>query len=311
MKKKKTLLIAAAVVLIAAAAVGAFLYFAFFRNAGKTIEAFKHITDGTTFSVSAECKLNLDPVSTDAKLAVGLAQRILEEKEVSAVVSGEGKIQGTNLETTISAGIPGKAAAVTDAIFVDNKLYFGIDKAVSLIAGGLSDNFVFKLAYAGLIENRYVSWEQLEELIYYICGEKFDLSEISVSWEELLLFFAKPEHLFDPKLWSSVKVTSDSEGYSTYEINADYFKELAGISGDSVSAQLSFKTDKAQNVYDIKLAISLTDDKNNKLTANVTASLKEQSEAADIKVPALLLTDSQIDELKALADTLGAVRQAE
>ena len=118
---------------------------------------------------------------------------------------------------------------------------------------------------------------------------------------DAVLFLAEPDHLFDPKLWSAVKVSGKNDGASEFTIDADYFAQLVGIQPKQADAKLSFFVDKGDN-YTFTLTITISDDDGNCLQTEVHAAANKLDEQNTITAPKLLLTDEQIEQLKDLAE---------
>lgn len=99
-------------------------------------------------------------------------------------------------------------------------------------------------------------------LIYDLTGVTVENSLKMPGGMDAVLFLAEPDHLFDPKLWSAVKVSGKNDGASEFTIDAD----------------------------------------GNCLQTEVHAAANKLDEQNTITAPKLLLTDEQIEQLKDLAE---------
>ena len=185
---------------------------------------------------------------------------------------------------------------------MDGKCYFGIDSIISALAGDEIDkSFLLKAAYNGWIKDHCVTLEQLTSLIYDLTGVTVENPLKMPGGMDAVLFLAEPDHLFDPKLWSAVKVSGKNDGASEFTIDADYFAQLVGIQPKQADAKLSFFVDKEDN-YTFTLTITISDDDGNCLQTEVHAAANKLDEQNTITAPKLLLTDEQIEQLKDLAE---------
>lgn len=303
-KRTKIITAAAASVFAAAAAVGILLYFQVFRKAEQTIETLRKLTENQAYSLTADCKVSLEPSEENEVLAL-LAQQLFGSRELSLKVGADGKSCGRDLNLDISAGTDEKMVQLTTLCLTGGTCYLGVDRLAAAVAGdALENNPVMQLAYQGWIRDHYVTWDQLETLLFELTGMNWEPERVSLTWGDVLLFFLNPEHLFDPDMWSAVQVTEAQEGYSSYRINADYFAELVGIEKERISAVLSFRTDEKKENFDLRLELSFTDDNANKITASADVSADRAEEAEEIQAPKLLLTDEQTEKLKELIELL-------
>lgn len=302
--RKAGKIIAGVLALAAAAAVGAgvFFYGTFFQKAGQTIEVLRDLTDGTSFQIDANSKVTFEANSTDAMLLTALLKKATNSDEMSAELSASGQSTGTDFQFDIAAGTSAtgeKKLDITDLVKAGNSCYIGVDKLVSALAGdALDSNFLLKVAYTGWIKDHYVSWDQLKQLIFDLTGKTIETEDFSVTWADVFLFLCSPDHLFDPDLWSAVQVSKRSDGYSTYQINADYFSSLIGLDSDQIAAQLEFHVDKEEKTYELKLDMTITDDLGNQIQTVTQASAQSLEEQTVITAPKLLLTDDQINQMK-------------
>lgn len=308
--KKVGKIIAGVLALGVAAAVGAgvFFYGTFFQKAGQTIEMLKDLTDGTSFQVDADCKVTLKANSTDAMLLTALIQKAMGSEESSFELTASGQSNKTNFAFDISAGLAQANAEpieLVDLVKAEDGCYIGVDKLVAAAAGDtLDNNLLLKIAYEGWIKNHYVSWNQLKQLIFDLTGKDLETGELSVTWADVFMFLCSPDHLFDPDLWSAVQVSKKADGYSTYQINADYFSSLVGLDSDAVDAQLEFHVDKESKTYELKLDVTVTDDQGNQIQTSAEASAKAMEEQITIAAPELLLSDEQINQIKDIIQNL-------
>lgn len=308
--KKVGKIIAGVLALGVAAAVGAgvFFYGTFFQKAGQTIEMLKELTDGTSFQVDADCKVTLKANSTDAMLLTALIQKTMGSEESSFELTASGQSNKTDFAFDISAGLAqtdAKPIELTNLIKAEDGCYIGVDKLVAAAAGDtLDNNLLLKIAYEGWIKNHYVSWSQLKQLIFDLTGKNLETGELSVTWADVFMFFCSPDHLFDPDLWSAVQVSKKADGYSTYQINADYFSSLIGLNSDAVDAQLEFHVNKESKTYELKLDVTVTDDQGNQIQTSAEASAKAMEEQTVIAAPELLLSDEQISQIKDIIQNL-------
>ncbi len=310
MTMKKTGKIIAGVAALGAAAVvgaGVFFYGTLFQKAEQTIETMKILTDGTSFEIDADCDVTLNANSTDAMLLAAIIQKAIGSDKTSFQLSAVGQSSKTDFDLDISAGLVGADSEIklTDLIKADNDCYIGVDSLISAVAGDAIDsNLLVKIAYEGWIKDHYVSWTQLKQLITDLTGKNLNTGEISVTWADLFVFLCSPEHLFDPDLWSAVQISKEADGYSIYQINADYFSELIGLDSDMIEAQLEFCVDKESKAYDLKMDITVTDDYGNQIQTLVEASAAAMKEQAEISTPELLLSDEKISQMKEIIQNL-------
>lgn len=308
--KKVGKIIAGVLILSAAAVLGAgvFFYATFFQKAGQTIEMLKELTDGTSFQVDADCKVTLKANSTDAMLLTALIQKAMGSEESSFELTASGQSNKTNFAFDISAGLAqagAKTIELADLIKADGDCYISVDKLVAAAAGDTINNkLLLKIAYEGWIKNHYVSWSQLKQLVLDLTGKTLETGELSVTWADVFMFLCSPDHLFDPDLWSAVQVSKKADGYSIYQIDANYFSSLIGLNPDMVDAQLEFHVDKESKTYDLKLDVTVTDDQGNQIQTSAEASAKAMEEQAAIAAPELLLSDEQISQIKDIIQNL-------
>lgn len=153
----------------------------------------------------------------------------------------------------------------------------------------------------GWIKDHCVTLEQFTSLVYDLTGVTVENQLKMPGGMDAVLFLAEPDHLFDPKLWSAVKVSGKNDGASEFTIDADYFAQLVGIQPKQADAKLSFFVDKEDN-YTFTLTITISDDDGNCLQTEVHAAANKLDEQNTITAPKLLLTDEQIEQLKDLAE---------
>lgn len=307
--KKAGKIIAGVVAFGAAVAIGAgvFFYGTLFHKAEQTIETMKELTDGTSFEIDAECDVTLKANSTDAMLLTALIQKAIGSDETSFQLSAVGQSSKTDFDLDISAGLSGLDSEIklTDLIKADNDCYIGVDSLISAVAGDAIDsNLLVKIAYEEWIKDHCISWTQLKQLITDLTGKDFSTEEISVTWADLLVFLCSPEHLFDPDLWSAVQISKNADGYSIYQINADYFSNLIGLDSDMIDAQLEFHVDKENKTYDLKLDITVTDDYGNQIQTSAEATATAMENQVEITAPELLLSDEKISQMKDIVQSL-------
>lgn len=257
---------------LAAILIGAIIFYMhFIMNAGQTIETLQKLVAGNGYEITADCAMTFEP-SDQLKPVTDLVQELLN----------------TNSLTTF--------------YLVDGKCYFWIDSIVSVLAGDEIDkSFLLKVAYNGWIKDHCVTVEQLTKLLYDLTGVTVENELKLPSGMDAILFLMEPEHLFDPGLWSAVKVTSQKNGMSEFTIDADYFAKLIGIKSDQIEADFSFLVDENDN-YTFTLTVGVVDDDGNRIVTEIHASAQKQEQQNTIQAPKLLLTDEQIDELKSLAE---------
>lgn len=307
--KKTGKIIAGVVAFGAAAAVvtGVFFYGTLFHKAEQTIETMKELTDGTSFEIDAECDVTLKANSTDAMLLTALIQKAIGSDETSFQLSAVGQSSKTDFDLDISAGLSGLDSEIklTDLIKADNDCYIGVDSLISAVAGDAIDsNLLVKIAYEEWIKDHCISWTQLKQLITDLTGKDFSTEEISVTWADLLVFLCSPEHLFDPDLWSAVQISKNADGYSIYQINADYFSSLIGLDSDMIDAQLEFHVDKENKTYNLKLDITVTDDYGNQIQTSAEATATAMENQVEITAPELLISDEKISQMKDIVQSL-------
>ena len=307
--KKAGKIIAGVAAFGAAVAIGAgvFFYGTLFHKAEQTIETMKELTDGTSFEIDAECDVTLKANSTDAMLLTALIQKAIGSDETSFQLSAVGQSSKTDFDLDISTGLAGADSEIklTDLIKADNDCYIGVDSLISAVAGDAIDsNLLVKIAYEEWIKDRYISWTQLKQLITDLTGKDFSTEEISVTWADLLVFLCSPEHLFDPDLWSAVQISKNADGYSIYQINADYFSSLIGLDSDMIDAQLEFHVDKENKTYNLKLDITVTDDYGNQIQTSAEATATAMENQVEITAPELLLSDEKISQMKDIVQSL-------
>ena len=301
MSKRKKITLLVVILLIAVLAGGVVFYLHFFANAGQTIETLQKLTEGNGYQLTADCSVTFEP-SEKIKPVTDLIQELLKTDELTAKFTATGESAQKNLKLQLNEDMTEKKSALTTIYLVDGKCYFGIDSIVSALAGDEIDkSLLLKVAYNGWIKDHCVTAEQLTKLLYDLTGVTVENELKLPTGMDALLFLIEPEHLFDPKLWSAVKVTNQKDGYSQFTIDADYFAKLIGIESDQVEADFSFLVDDKDN-YTFTLTVAVSDNDGNKISAKVSASAEKLEQQNSIQSPQLLLTDEQIEQLKSLAE---------
>lgn len=240
--------------------------------------------------------------SDQLKPVTDLVQELLSTDSLKAKFTAAGESAQKNLKLQLKENITDKQTSLTTFYLVDGKCYFGIDSIISALAGDEIDkSFLLKAAYNGWIKDHCATLEQLTSLIYDLTGVTVENSLKMPGGMDAVLFLAEPDHLFDPKLWSAVKVSGKNDGASEFTIDADYFAQLVGIQPKQADAKLSFLVDKEDN-YTFTLTITISDDDGNCLQTEVHAAANKLDEQNTITAPKLLLTDEQIEQLKDLAE---------
>lgn len=112
-------------------------------------------------------------------------------------------------------------------------MLFGQTQLYLSASDEIDKSFLLKAAYNGWIKDHCVTLEQLTSLIYDLTGVTVENSLKMPGGMDAVLFLAEPDHLFDPKLWSAVKVSGKNDGASEFTIDADYFAQLVGIQSQS------------------------------------------------------------------------------
>ena len=301
MSKRKKVVIAVVLVLAALLAGAVGFYMHFFMNAGQTIETLQKLVDGNGYEITADCTVTFEP-SDKLKPVTELAQEIFNTDSLTAKFTATGESAQKNLKLQLKENMTDKQNSLTTFYLVDGKCYFGIDSIVSALAGDEIDkSFLLKVAYNGWIKDHCVTVEQLTKLLYDLTGVTVENELKLPSGMDALLFLIEPEHLFDPDLWSAVKVTSQKNGTSEFTIDANYFAKLIGIKSDQIEADFSFLVDENDN-YTFTLTVGVVDDDGNRIVTKIHASAQKQEQQNTIQAPKLLLTDEQVDELKNLAE---------
>lgn len=299
-KRKKTVL--AVGLVLAAFLIGAIIFYMhFIMNAGQTIETLQKLVAGNGYEITADCAMTFEP-SDQLKPVTDLVQELLNTDSLTAKFTATGDSAQKNLKLQLKENMTDKQTALTTFYLVDGKCYFGIDSIISALAGNdIDKSFLLKVAYNGWIKDHCVTLEQFTSLVY-------DLTSVTVENQlkmpggmDAVLFLIEPDHLFDPNLWSTVKITSQKGGASEFTIDADYFTKLIGIESDQIEADFSFLVDENDN-YTFTLTVAVSDDDGNKISTEIHASAQRQEQQNTIQAPKLLLTDEQIDELKSLAE---------
>lgn len=299
-KKKKVALVVvfALIVLFAGAAV---FYVYFFMNAGQTIETLQKLIEGNGYEITADCTLTFEP-SDKLKPAADLVQEILNTDSLTAKFTATGESAQTNLKLQLKENMTDEQNALATFYLVDGNCYFGIDSIISALAGDEIDkSFLLKIAYNGWIKDHCVTMEQLTSLIYDLTGVTVENPLKMSGGMDAVLFLIEPDHLFDPKLWSAVKVSNKTDGTSEFTIDADYFAQLVGIEPEQADADFSFLVDKEDN-YTFTLTMNVSDGDGNQIQADVCATANKLAQQNTITAPELLLTDEQIEQLKDLAE---------
>ena len=301
MSKRKKITVLVVILLVAVLVGGVVFYLHFLANAGQTIETLQKLTEGNGYQLTADCSVTFEP-SEKIKPVTDLIQELLKTDELTAKFTATGESAQKNLKLQLNEDMTEKKSALTTIYLVDGKCYFGIDSIVSALAGDEIDkSLLLKVAYNGWIKDHCVTAEQLTKLLYDLTGVTGENELKMPTGMDVLLFLIEPEHLFDPKLWSVVKVTNQKDGYSQFTIDADYFAKLIGIESDQAEADFSFLVDDKDN-YTFTLTVAVLDNDGNKISAKVSASAEKLEQQNSIKSPQLLLTDEQIEQLKSLAE---------
>lgn len=301
MSKRKKAVLAVGLVL-AAFLIGAIIFYMhFIMNAGQTIEMLQKLVAGNGYEITADCAMTFEP-SDQLKPVTDLAQELLNTNSLTAKFTATGDSTQKNLKLQLKENMTDKQNLLTTFYLVDGKCYFGIDSIVSTLAKDEIDkSFLLKVAYNGWIKDHCVTVEQLTKLLYDLTGVTIENELKLPSGMDALLFLMEPEHLFDPDLWSAVKVTSQKNGMSEFTIDADYFAKLIGIKSDQIEADFSFLVDENDN-YTFTLTVGVVDDDGNRIVTEIHAAAQKQEQQTTIQAPKLLLTDEQVDELKNLAE---------
>lgn len=301
MSKRKKAVLAVGLVL-AVFLIGAIIFYMhFIMNAGQTIETLQKLVAGNGYEITADCAMTFEP-SDQIKPVTDLVQELLNTDSLTAKFTATGDSAQKNLKLQLKENITDKQTSLTTFYLVDGKCYFGIDSIISALAGDEIDkSFLLKAAYNGWIKDHCVTLEQLTSLIYDLTGVTVENSLKMPGGMDAVLFLAEPDHLFDPKLWSAVKVSGKNDGASEFTIDADYFAQLVGIQPKQADAKLSFFVDKEDN-YTFTLTITISDADGNCLQTEVHAAANKLDEQNTITAPKLLLTDEQIEQLKDLAE---------
>ena len=256
---------------------------------------------GNGYEITADCAMTFEP-SDQLKPVTDLVQELLNTDSLTAKFTATGDSAQKNLKLQLKENITDKQTALTTFYLVDGKCYFGIDSIISALAGDEIDkNFLLKVAYNGWIKDHCVTLEQFTSLVYDLTGVTVENQLKMPGGMDAVLFLAEPDHLFDPKLWSAVKVSGKNDGASEFTIDADYFAQLVGIQPKQADAKLSFFVDKEDN-YTFTITITISDDDGNCLQTEVHAAANKLDEQNTITAPKLLLTDEQIEQLKDLAE---------
>lgn len=242
-KRKKAVL--AVVLVLAAFLLGAIIFYLhFIMNAGQTIETLQKLVEGNGYEITADCAMTFEP-SDQLKPVTDLARELLNTDSLTAKFTAAGESAQKNLKLQLKENITDKQTSLTTFYLVDGKCYFGIDSIISALAGDEIDkSFLLKAAYNGWIKDHCVTLEQLTSLIYDLTGVTVENPLKMPGGMDAVLFLAEPDHLFDPKLWSAVKVSGKNDGASEFTIDADYFAQLVGIQPKQADAKLSFFVDK-------------------------------------------------------------------
>ena len=145
--------------------------------------------------------------------------------------------------------------------------------------------------------------EQLMSLVYDLTGIQVENKLKMPGGMDAVLFLIEPDHLFDPKLWSAIRVSKEDDNAAVFAIDADYFAQLVGINPEQTTAELMIWTDSNGN-YRLKLSVSFSVDDGNMVYAEITADAEKMEGKNTIEAPALLLTDEQVEQIKQLAKAL-------
>lgn len=221
MSKRKKAVLAVGLVL-AAFLIGAIIFYMhFIMNAGQTIEKLQKLVAGNGYEITADCAMTFEP-SDQLKPVTDLVQELLNTDSLTAKFTATGDSAQKNLKLQLKENITDKQTSLTTFYLVDGKCYFGIDSIISALAGDEIDkSFLLKAAYNGWIKDHCVTLEQLTSLIYDLTGVTVENSLKMPGGMDAVLFLAEPDHLFDPKLWSAVKVSGKNDGASEFTIDAD------------------------------------------------------------------------------------------
>ena len=145
--------------------------------------------------------------------------------------------------------------------------------------------------------------EQLMSLVYDLTGIQAENKLKMPGGMDAFLFLIEPDHLFDPKLWSAIRVSKADDNAFVFAIDADYFAQLVGINPEQTEAELTVWTDSDGN-YRLKLSASFSADDGNTIHAEITAEAERMAEMNTIEAPDLLLTDEQMNQIRELAKAL-------
>lgn len=302
MKKKKVIIVILTVA-VAAAAVAVWFYGHILQNAGRTMKTLQRLTEGNGYRITADCTLTLQP-SDELKPAADLFLKLFKGSDLSVKLSAEGESAQKNLKLQLKEAMTGEQLLLAEVYLVDETCYFGIDSMVSAIAGDeIEKNPFFKAAYNGWIRDHCMTSEQLMSLVYDLTGIQVENKLKMPGGMDAVLFLIEPDHLFDPKLWSAIRVSKEDDNAAVFAIDADYFAQLVGINPEQTTAELMIWTDSNGN-YRLKLSISFSADDGNMVYAEITADAEKMKEKNTIEAPALLLTDEQVEQIKQLAKAL-------
>ena len=227
MSKRKKAVLAVGLVLAAFLLGAIIFYLHFIMNAGQTIETLQKLVAGNGYEITADCAMTFEP-SDQLKPVTDLVQELLNTDSLTAKFTATGDSAQKNLKLQLKENITDKQTALTTFYLVDGKCYFGIDSIISALAGDEIDkNFLLKVAYNGWIKDHCVTLEQFTSLVYDLTGVTVENQLKMPGGMDAVLFLAEPDHLFDPKLWSAVKVSGKNDGASEFTIDADYFAQNA------------------------------------------------------------------------------------
>ncbi len=298
-KRKKAVL--AVVFVLAALLIGAVVFYVhFIMNAGQTIETLQRLVEGNGYEITEDCTLTFEP-SDKLKPVADLVQDLFNTDSLTAKFTAAGESAQTNLKLQLKENMTDEQNTLTTFYLVDGNCYLGIDSIISAFAGDEIDkSFLLKIAYNGWIKDHCVTMEQLTSLIYDLTGVTVENPLKMPGGMDAVLFLIEPDHLFDPKLWSAVKVSNKTGGASEFTIDADYFAQLVGIKPEQADANFSFLVDEEEN-YTFTLTMTVSDGDGNQIQADVHATANKLAQQNTITAPELLLTDEQIDQLKDLA----------
>ena len=301
MSKRKKAVLAVVLVLAVLLASAVAFYAHFIMNAGQTIETLQNLVEGNGYEITADCTMTFEP-SDQLKPVTDLVQKILNTDSLTAKFTASGESAQTNLKLQLKEDLTDEQNTLTTFYLVDGTCYFGIDSIISALAGDEIDkSFLLKVAYNGWIKDHCVTLEQLTRLIYDLTGVTVENTLKMPGGMDAVLFLIEPDHLFDPKLWSAVKVSNKTDGASEFTIDADYFAQLVGIEPDQADANFSFLVDKEDN-YTFTLTMTVSDGNGNQIQTEVHATANKLAQQNAITAPELLLTDEQIEQLKDLAE---------